>query len=113
VKTAPKLNKRQISVNIPDYPCKLLDSQVKKKQDMPNELLNIDTISEITMNGRESMHRFSQGCSDFTSNNINSYKILVMNTRAVIEKKLLQCLMMGFMAVKYYSSTTGNTLQSF
>jgi hypothetical protein len=71
------------------------------------QLLNIDTISEITMTGRDSLHRFSHG-SEFTNNNTNSYKILVMNTRAVIEKKLLQNLMMGFMAIKYHQNQ--NTL---
>ncbi len=38
-----------------------------------------------------------------------------MNTRAVIEKKILQCLMMGFMSIKYYQGATNNasSFQSF
>lgn len=72
-----------------------------------NQMLNIDTISEISGNIRDSMHRFSQG-SDVT--NTNNYKILVMNARNVIEKKILQHLMVGFMAIKYNQT---NSLHSF
>lgn len=81
-------------------------------------MLNIDTLSEISgiLPGRDSMHRFSQygGASDLT--NTNNYKILVMNARNVIEKKLLQHLMVGFMAIKYHQGANANhsnTFQSF
>lgn len=58
-------------------------------------MLNLETLSEITMNARESMHKFSQA-SGLTHDNANNYKILVMNARAIVEKKILQHLMLGF-----------------
>ena len=71
-----------------------------KDKSNKQDLLNIDTLSEISgCVGRDSFNRFSQVNSIAT--NTNNYKILVMNARNVIEKKLLQCLMVGFNAIKY------------
>lgn len=68
-------------------------------------MLNIDTISEISGNVRDSMNRFSlNAASEIT--NTNNYKILVMNARNVIEKKVLNHLMVGFMAIKYHQNNT-------
>ena len=70
-----------------------------KDQSDKKDLLNIDTISEISGCGGDSVRRFSQANSIAT--NTNNYKILVMNARNVIDKKLLQCLMVGFNSIKY------------
>ena len=57
-----------------------------KQQAEKRDILNIDTISEISACG-DSMHRFSN--TNSINTNTNNYKILVMNARNVIEKKLL------------------------
>jgi hypothetical protein len=59
-----------------------------------------DSFSDIS--GMLSGNRFSLG-TDFSKNN-NNYKILVMNARNVIEKKMLFNLMQGFTAIRYYKN---------
>lgn len=57
----------------------------------------MDTFSEIS--GRDSNYRLSLG-SCLT--NSNSYRILLMNVRNVIEKKMLYHMMLGFSSIKYH-----------
>lgn len=67
------------------------------------ELINLDTLSDISYSARDSMNRFScMNGSELT--NTNNYKILVMNARTVLEKKIFQYMMIGFNAIKYNSS---------
>jgi hypothetical protein len=62
-------------------------------------MINIDNFSDISK--IESAYKFSMN-SEIT--NSNSYKILLMNVRNVIEKKMLFHLMLGFNSIKYLSN---------